>query len=512
MHMGNVRLRQVYIAMSLAVSVPLAVFAADDGLRIEDVVAKAGSVARVPVYVRDVSSTTLNADGVPIRSIAFRASFTNAAFVQGCVSTQVPECDMTFTPGGVLSGLTPASEDISTGANSISVAYEFGSNVNIPFTIDKADPGDLIGYIELQLSSTATNGSTMVFSVDSDPGETALGNGSQQETVGSGLDVGGGTLTVSDCTTAPTSQTVFMTWSGTGCSSPNASCAAGPVTFTATAFNYQFQACDVVSWDFGDQNAGSGQTVTHTYGAGSFKVTMTVTNPSGSVPISQQFTFSNVAGDGCPALTQSNVAATWSGDGCSSPDGTCPASSQIVFTVRATSDYDFSCGIHTFAWNFGDGAHSTGKTVNHEFQEGTYNISVVVTSPTSSITLSTQVRVSGDGAGGGCPPLEPDVNVYVHWFGDGCSPGIACGALQPITFDVVTFGYDFSCGSHTFAWDFDDGAHATARTVTHSFAQNGTYNVSVRVASPSSSVTLTARVAVGSGEPANTGRRRAVRP
>lgn len=64
----------------------------------------------------------------------------------------------------------------------------------------------------------------------------------------------------------------------------------------------------------------------------------------------------------------------------------------------------------------------------------------------------------------------------------------ACITAEPtIGYAPLMVTFDASCsyvppqqaGVYTFVWDFDDGASDTGRTVGHTFAEPGTYGVSV---------------------------------
>lgn len=278
---------------------PLSAEAATDVLSFGSASAAPGTVARMPVYIRDVSGTSLGMDRVArIQSIRFGATFTNSTLVVGCSNSPFANCQMTFTPAGVLAALTPTSFNIATGTNTITVRYTFDDSAQpIHYTLDAAAPGDLIGYIEMAITKSAPLGAVIAFTISPSANVTGLADnlpsGTVSETVGGELTVIGGQATISECTIAPTAANVSMTWSGGGCSSPNTTCPSrAPIIFTAIAMdNYTFHDCDLIIWDFGDGHFASGRTIVQTFvNFGTYFVRMAVINPAGTVIIQKTFT------------------------------------------------------------------------------------------------------------------------------------------------------------------------------------------------------------------------------
>ena len=97
------------------------------------------------------------------------------------------------------------------------------------------------------------------------------------------------------CPTTPPTYYLQVTYAGTNCSSSfyGGTCAlAQPVEFTASYVGYgdPAQPCDVITWNYGDgttetKPAGV-MTGTHSYAtAGTYPITMTVTNSLGIAPV-----------------------------------------------------------------------------------------------------------------------------------------------------------------------------------------------------------------------------------
>ncbi len=113
------------------------------------------------------------------------------------------------------------------------------------------------------------------------------------------------------------------------------------------------------SWNFGDGATSTLKNPSHTYNAaGTYNVTLTVSNPGGSNGTSKTIT----------ALTPPPAApvAGFSAN---------PSSGQAPLTVNFT---DTSTGSPTsWSWNFGDGVFSTSRNPSHTYNAaGTYNITL----------------------------------------------------------------------------------------------------------------------------------------
>jgi len=347
------RLRWLVVGAWCLVLVGTNAFAADT-LKVGLAGATPGSIARVPVYIRDASGTPLGKDrNARIQSIRFRVLFSNPELVQGCKTTQFPDCQITFTPGGVLSGLEPFVNEISTGATSMAVHLGYDRDTApIPFVLDQAAPGDLIGHIEARIAEGVFLGDEIVFTLDPAEEKTVLADnldaGTTKETFGAGLLLFGGKITISECTAAPTAADVDMTWSG-GCAAPTTTCSAGAaISFQAVALNgYTFRSCDTVIWHIGDQGFAEGQTSSLVVGTpGIYNISMQVKNPSGEVTVTRQFTMLGACR--CTAMIPASATAL----------------SPVEFAV-AVSD----CAPSGYQWNFGDAvtAATTLPFVSHTY-------------------------------------------------------------------------------------------------------------------------------------------------
>src|SRR5581483_2956988 len=140
----------------------------------------------------------------------------------------------------------------------------------------------------------------------------------------------------------------------------------------------------------------------------------------------------------------------------------------------------------TYAWDFGDGAHSTAQNPSHPYlSPGAYTARLTVTDPHGAADNATRVVVVQDRA-----PTA----------GFSASPNPAM-AGQPVSFEGATFSHDPDGDStlRFFNWTFGDGGGATGHAVSHAYANSGTYPVTLIVSDGSlASAPATSFVRVGS--------------
>ena len=276
-----------------------------------------------------------------------------------------------------------------------------------------------------------------------------------------------------------------------------------------------------ITWSFGDGTAGTGQTVTHPYnGVGNYTVVMTELDSSGNVICTASVTISTQSGFTCGfTYLQPN-----------------PASAPGTFNFTGFANVNPS-----FVWDFGDGTTGNGPTSTHTYtQSGTYmvcmtsytfidtcvscqSITVSLTPPScsfvsfpdSSNTSSMYFYASGTSG-----------NNSINWsYGDNTTgmgqwsthtynaPGVytvcmneidSMGQIVCTYCDSIFVGGGSNCsftysGSGTFGtptvfvgastqvgsiyyWDFGDGSPVvTGQTVTHLYANPGSYNACLSI-------------------------------
>jgi len=218
--------------------------------------------------------------------------------------------------------------------------------------------------------------------------------------------------------------------------SPTASCAPSNVTLTAnipsgvTITSY--------SWTFGDGNTGStGPSISHTYAAGSFPATLTVTTSNGCTVTTPVTTITV----GTPPTA--NFSAT--------PNPVCP-NQAVTFTNTGSGP---SGTVYT--WDFGDGGVSSVTSPTHAYSgQGTYTVTLTANNNGCISTYSTTITVY--------PPKALFTRTY------------SCTNKLQVSFTNT------STGGSTYLWDFGDGTSSTSQNPpAHTYAALGTYTVTLMV-------------------------------
>jgi hypothetical protein len=190
-------LRKLIFALTLLAALPL--FAASDTLTVGTLTATSGSVAAVPVYVRDNGGSPLGMDQSTdnrIQAFGFKVTFSPTSAVSAA----------TFTRGGVLQGLTPLYETVLTPPGAVGYVGSFAQSTNpVPFDLNAAAPGNLIGNLNVTIPQGVAAGTTITLTVE--PVTATLSNqaGTVDETGNNGkLAITNGTITI-----VPRSDSLF---------------------------------------------------------------------------------------------------------------------------------------------------------------------------------------------------------------------------------------------------------------------------------------------------------------
>ena len=119
---------------------------------------------------------------------------------------------------------------------------------------------------------------------------------------------------------------------------------------------------------------------------------------------------------------------------------------------------------HTVAWSFGDSGTGTGAATSHTYaDDGTYTVTATVTDDDgASASASSTVVVAN---------VAPTITSFVvpGSSDEGAALAMSAAASDP--------GAD----SLTFSWDFGDGGVASGASVTHTYADSGTYVATLTV-------------------------------
>ena len=143
----------------------------------------------------------------------------------------------------------------------------------------------------------------------------------------------------------------------------------------------------------------------------------------------------------------------------------------VEFNASASNDPDGH--ITNYSWNFGDDTkNGTGNVTTHAFPaNGTYEVVLTVTdnggaknSTSTSITVSQTVIP------------QPPVKKYP----------VALIEIEKVTNLTVTVSgfHSYALGGKTivsYKWTFGDGGNASGANVTHTYAANGTYTITLTV-------------------------------
>ena len=202
-------------------------------------------------------------------------------------------------------------------------------------------------------------------------------------------------------------------------------------------------------WDFGDGTNATGVTTNHIYiDDGVYAVTLTVTDNRGATASAKAIkTVLNR-----PPVTIFTESAE-----------TVYTSETITF--NATNSYDSDGYIVNYFWDFGDETNATGVVVEHTYvDDGNYTVTLTVTDDDGAIASTNATKTVLNR-----PPVanftESAETAYVG---------------EPITFNA-TESYDPDGIIASYFWDFGDGTNATGVIVDHSYANNGTYTVTLIV-------------------------------
>jgi PKD repeat protein len=254
--------------------------------------------------------------------------------------------------------------------------------------------------------------------------------------------------------------------------------ASGGVAPLSVAFtNTTSGTATSFSWSFGDGATSSSTSPTHTYSsAGTYRATLTATNPSGSTGAYLDISVTSPPAPPPPAPVGTAPVASFYAS---------PSSGDAPLAVQFTNQSSGQDA--TYAWNFGDGGSSADLNPSHTYTvSGTYTARLVATNSvgsneyTQTITVSTAPSSPPSGGGDTSPPPSSG--------GGDTSPPPSSGGTVAVDFTAerrtgtVPFEVKFSslvAGTQYF-WDFGDGATSGDKNPTHVYEIQGVYTVSFR--------------------------------
>lgn len=203
---------------------------------------------------------------------------------------------------------------------------------------------------------------------------------------------------------------------------------------TAVAFNNTSTGDNLTyTWDFGDGNTSSATNPNHTFAvAGTYTVSLTATNDVGS-----STTTSDIVVLDAPVAEFTST----------SPDS---LGSITVFTDASTG------GDLSYGWDLGDGATSTAANPSHTYPAiGTYTVTLTVSNTFGSDSVAHLVEIIA-------------------------APTASFTSTSPTALGSATVFTNTSGGADlSFTWNLGDGTVLTATNVSHTYAQTGTYTVTL---------------------------------
>ncbi len=278
---------------------------------------------------------------------------------------------------------------------------------------------------------------------------------------------------------APTSAS--FTWSGNKGCRPGIDCKTGEsVRFTAKKNDATLQDCDVASWSFGDDSGSPLKSPSHTYSAaGTFSVTLNVTNTKGSAPTVTQAlkVVEDTTGNCTLFATKDDLILYYVGrdSGCSyANDVKCKKNEVIDFKALAFGYTFQSCDKYT--WSFGDSGTSSTKEPTHSYTAAgnAFEVSLKVHNTANPSGATVTKIITFEGA-----PAEPVPTLTLPGFPRNGSKGATISFTVESDIDTTT----------GWTWDFGDGSGKNTsqagqtgktNTITHTFAAAGQYTVTVQ--------------------------------
>jgi len=205
-------------------------------------------------------------------------------------------------------------------------------------------------------------------------------------------------------------------------------------------------------WTFGDGTNATGVIVTHAYiDDGVYAVTLTVTDNVGAT---DSATATKTVLNRLPVASFIESAET-------------VLTGEIIY-FNASASYDPDGAIISYFWDFGDGTNASGVTVSHAYTDsGTYTVTLIVTDSDNATATTTATKTILN---------RPPVASFTE------------SAETVYTDDVIMFNASTSFDPDgtivSYTWNFGDGNITTMTTpiITHTYADNGTYTVTLTVA------------------------------
>jgi len=202
-------------------------------------------------------------------------------------------------------------------------------------------------------------------------------------------------------------------------------------------------------WDFGDETNATGMIVEHSYpDEGVYTVTLIITDDDGATDAT---TATKTVLNRPPVAVFTESAETvYTGE---------------VIYFNASASYDSDGTIVSYFWDFGDGSNATGVTVEYAYaDDGNYTVTLTVTDDDGATASANATKTVLN---------RPPVAIFTE------------SAETVLTGEVIYFNasdsYDPDGAIVSYFWDFGDDTNATGAIVSHAYADNSVYTVTLTV-------------------------------
>ena len=382
-----------------------------------------------------------------------------ASVTSGCVPLAVQFTHSSYQSPTTFNWQFPGGIPGSSTAKNPSVSYSTPGTYNVTLRVSNGGGADTlvqVGYITVlannptSVFSHTSNGLTVSFSNTSSNAMYVwdFGDGqssTSQNPVHNYADCGTYTVTLTSSSACGTASSVSSLTLGSGVPTAIFSSTSNALVVT---FSNTSQDADSYQWDFGDGQTSSLENPVHTYAnCGTYLVTLTSTNICGTT----SSTFTLTLGNGLPTAVFS--------------------SSQNGLTVSFSNTSSNA----TYVWDFGDGQTSNEEDPIHTYAAcGTYTVTL-----SSTNLCGTASSVSSLTLGSGVPTA----------IFSSTSNGL-----------VVTFS-NTSQDADSYQWDFGDGQASSLENPVHTYANCGTYLVTLTSTNICGTTSSTFTLTFGNGLP-----------
>jgi len=239
------------------------------------------------------------------------------------------------------------------------------------------------------------------------------------------------------------------------------------VLFNSTSIDHDGEIVNW-SWDFNDGNYSYGENTSHSFDIGTYNVVLYVTDDDGSLNMTNKtITVVNIL----PEVDFSFIPFN-------------PTTADNIQFTDLSSDRS-GRSIQNWTWDFDDGNSSYEQHPTHQYiDNGNYTVTLTITDNDDATNSTTKtVPVSN---------LPPEANFSFY-------------PTNPTAADSISFNDTSTDPDGTiinWTWDFGDGNTSSTQNTTHSYADNGTYLVTLTVMDDDTSYdTITKQISISNIEP-----------